>query len=269
MDRDEQRPDHGPDQQLQEGAEPPAAAEPTEERAEEAQALEQLAVEAARERPRGELPRYVQTAMVLGALLLFALAFFLAGFWVHAQLEEDGGDGGTTASASDDPAWGPKDAAVTIQEFGDFQCPYCGSFAREIVPTLRATYEDKVRYVYRDFPLVSIHEFAQKAAEAAQCAHEQGLFWEYHDRLFADQEALAVPDLKRYAEQVGADTGEFNQCLDSGEKAWEVMLDVQDGAKAGVNSTPSFLVNGVLLSGAVPFQQFQAIIDQALAGAGD
>ena len=268
MDRDEERADRGPEQQLQEGAEPLATAEPTEEQAREAEAPAPPAEEAAAEGQRRALPPYMLTAAMSGAVLLFALAFFMAGFWVHALLDEDGAEGGTPSAALDDPAWGPEDARVTIEEFADFQCPYCGSFAREIAPALRATYEDRVRYVYRDFPLVRSHEFAQKAAEAAQCAHEQGLFWQYHDVLFANQKALAEPELKRYAEQVGADTDEFNLCLDSGKNAWEVLLDTQDGNLAGVTGTPAFLINGILVTGVIPFEQFQAIIDQALAGIG-
>ena len=287
MQRDEQRPAAGSEEAPREGAEPLVSAEPEEGQAGEtetaaqptaeaaadqpgaAETAAQPAMEAASEEQRRELPPYVLTAAMSAAALLFALAFFMAGFWMHALLDEDGGTSPPPSAASDDPAWGPEDAAVTIEEFGDFQCPYCGGFARDTLPKIREAYGDEVRYVYRDFPLVGIHEFAQKAAEAAQCMHEQGLFWQYHDLLFADQEALAAPDLKRYAQQVGADTGEFDKCLDASENAWEVMLDVRDGAQAGVTGTPAFLINGVLLPGVAGFEQFQAIIDQALAGAGD
>lgn len=253
MKEDEQQPDDGSEE------EPGEQAEPTEDEVGEAHA----------DRRPGELPRYVGTAALSAAVLLFALVFFVAGFWVHALLDEDGGGDGVSASASDDPAWGPEDASVTIEEFADFQCPYCGIFAQQTLPKIREAYEDKVRYVYRDFPLTSIHGFAQKAAEAAQCAHKQGLFWEYHDLLFMDQEALAVSDLKKYAENVGADTASFDECLDSGENTWEVLLDTQDGKQAGVGSTPAFVINGMVLSGAYPFEQFQSIIDMALASAGD
>ncbi len=223
--------------------------------------------EAGDDRAWGDLGRYVPAAGVSAAVLLFALAFFLAGFWVHAVLDEDEGGVTTAATSSDDPAWGPEDAAVTIVEFGDFQCPYCGRFAHEALPALRSLYGDRVRYVYRDFPIVSIHEFAQKAAEAAQCAHEQGRFWQYHDLLFANQSALTVLDLKEYARQVEMDSEAFDECLDSGKNAWEVLLDTRDGAELGVTGTPAFLINGVLIPGALPLEQFEAIINQALAGA--
>ncbi len=171
----------------------------------------------------------------------------------------------TSSASNDDPSWGPDDASVVIVEFTDFQCPFCARHSQQTLPSIKEAYGDKVRYILRDFPITEIHQFAQKAAEAGQCAHEQGSFWEYHDLLFANQEALTLDDLKRYAEQVGADTGEFNNCLDSGKNQREVLQDLQDGQSAGVSGTPGFLVNGMLVSGAQPFEVFQQIIDQLLA----
>lgn len=174
-------------------------------------------------------------------------------------------DAAVSAASGDDPSWGPEDAAVTIVEFSDFQCPFCARFAMDTMPKLREAYGDRVRFIFRDFPLSAIHQFAQKAAEAAQCAHEQGAFWEYHDLLFANQNALSVDDLKRYAQEADLDSGDFDECLDSGKNAPEVLLDMQDGRSAGVTGTPGFLINGLLLSGAQPFEQFQQVIDQLLA----
>jgi len=233
--------------------------------------------EAAPRRRREQLRHHILTAAVAAGVLLFALAFFMAGFAAHALLDEDeedgsgeGGGGGSAAgSAADDPSWGPADAPVTIEEFGDFQCPYCARFATQTLPKIKETYAGKVRFVFRDFPLTAIHQFAQKATEAAQCAHEQGRFWEYHDLLFTNQQALTAEDLKRYAQQVGMDAGKFSDCLDSGKNAREVMLDLQDGKRAGVSGTPAFLINGLLMSGAQPFEQFQAAIEQALAARGE
>jgi protein-disulfide isomerase len=185
------------------------------------------------------------------------------------------GDGGTSpaaatsAASDDDPSLGPEDAGVVIVEFSDFQCPYCAKFAVETFPGIRDTYGDQVRFIFRDFPLNVIHPAAQKAAEAAQCAQDQGSFWEYHDLLFANQNALALPDLKSYAAQIGLDTGQFDECLDSGKNAQEVALDMQDGHTAGVTGTPAFIVNGQLVSGAQPIEVFRAVIDQALAAAGE
>lgn len=216
---------------------------------------------------------YIRVAAVSGAVLLFALAFFVAGFFVGGQMdgdEEGATDTPASASddASDDPAWGPDDASVVIEEFADFQCPYCGQFALETLPSLREAYGDKVKFIYRDFPLSSIHEDAQKAAEAGQCAQEQGLFWEYHNILFQNTDALSEDDLRGYAETVGADVDEFNECLDSDRNTWEVLLDTRDGSEAGVSGTPAFVINGLLLGGVRPFEQFQAIIESALASGG-
>ena len=165
-------------------------------------------------------------------------------------------------SADDDPVLGAATAPVTIIEFSDFQCPYC----RRVQPALKkllAEYEGKVKLVFRDFPLRSIHPEAQKAAEAAQCANDQQQFWAYHDKLF-EQTSLKDADLKKYAEELKLDTAQFSTCLDSGKYAQEVNADMQDAQKAGVNSTPSFFINGQPLSGAASFERFQELVDEAL-----
>jgi len=164
-------------------------------------------------------------------------------------------------STDNDPVRGAKDAKVTIIEFSDFECPYC----RRVQPALKRLleeYDGRVRLVFRDFPL-NIHKNAQKAAEAAQCAAEQDKFWPYHDKLF-EQTALSPDDLKKYAGELKLDTDKFNACLDSGQYAQEVADDMKDGQDAGVNSTPSFFINGQPLSGAVPYERFQEIVDAAL-----
>jgi protein-disulfide isomerase len=171
----------------------------------------------------------------------------------------------TSSASSDDPFFGPEDAAVVIVEFSDFQCPYCSSFNAATLPSIEEAYGDKVRFIFRDFPLSSIHPSAQKAAEAGQCAHEQGLFRQYHDLLFENQNTLAVPDLKSFAGQVGADTAQFDDCLDSGRYSDEVLLDLRDGKTAGIDGTPGFVINGLLVKGAQPFEVFQQVIDQLLA----
>ena len=244
--------------------------------------VEQLEDQAERPERGRRLPRHLLTAAIAGGVLVFALAFFMAGFAARSLLDEGNGGGGsrndsgggsgdaiTEGIAEHDPSWGPDDAPVLIQEFADFQCPYCGKFALQTYPRIKEAYGDQVRFVFRDFPLSTIHGSAQKAAEAAQCAQDQGLFWEYHDLLFANQDALADSDLRGYAEKVGADTGQFNDCLDSGKNAREVQMDMQDGQRSGVSGTPAFLINGLLVSGAQPFEQFQIAIDQALATAGE
>lgn len=163
------------------------------------------------------------------------------------------------------PARGPADAPVTIVEFSDFQCPYCVRVQGELVK-VRDTYKDKVKIVFKDFPL-SIHNNAQKAAEAARCALEQDKdkYWEYHDKLFANATSLAVDNLKKFAADLKFEPAKFNECLDSGKHAAAVNKDMADGTKIGVSGTPAFLVNGRFLSGAQPFSAFQEAIDDALA----
>ncbi len=167
-------------------------------------------------------------------------------------------------NAAQDPAKGPAAAPVTIVEFSDFQCPYCS----RVNPTLKQVeekYGDKLRVVFRDFPLVQIHKDAAKAAEAGECAHEQGKFWEMHDRLFANQSKLQVEALKQTATEIGLDAEKFNQCLDSAKYASEVQQDVDEGARYGVTGTPAFFINGRLLSGAQPLEAFTELIDEELS----
>ncbi len=166
-----------------------------------------------------------------------------------------------------EPARGPADAPVTIVEFSDFECPFCG----RVEPTLKkveASYGGKVRLVFKQFPLTNIHPQAQKAAEASLCAHDQGKFWQLHDAMFGDQENLAVADLEAKAKDAGLDAAAFKQCLESGSKADAVAEDVRQGSIAGVSGTPAMFINGQLVSGAVPYEQLAATIDQELARRG-
>ena len=163
-----------------------------------------------------------------------------------------------------DPSMGTAKAPVTLIEFSDFQCPYC----RQVAPTLkkiRATYGDKVRIVWKDFPLTQIHPQAFKAGEAGHCAAEQGKFWEFHDQLFANQQALQPDDLKKYATAGGIDGERFSACLDTSKHAEFVRDGVAQGTQLGVNSTPTVFVNGRRVSGAQPYEVFAAVIDEELS----
>jgi protein-disulfide isomerase len=165
--------------------------------------------------------------------------------------------------AAEGPARGPKDAPVTIVEFSDFECPYCGA-AHDTVEQVMNTYAGKVRLVYRQFPL-SFHPHAAKAAEASLCAADQGKFWEYHDVLFKNQKKLEPTDLKAHATEVGMDGQKFGQCLESGDKKKAVDADQQAGLAAGVGGTPAFFINGIFLNGAQPIDEFKKVIDGELA----
>jgi protein-disulfide isomerase len=169
--------------------------------------------------------------------------------------------------AADGPSRGPAAAPVTIIEFSDFQCPACIA-AEPAVKQVLAGYGDKVRFVYRDFPL-EFHPLAQKAAEASQCAQQQGKYWDMHDRLFATQgKGLEVPALKSAAKDLGLDTAKFDACLDKGETAATVQGHMKAGMAAGVKATPTFFINGRLYEGMLPPEELKKAIDGELATAG-
>lgn len=165
-------------------------------------------------------------------------------------------------------------APITIVEFSDFQCPYCAGFALESFPGIKENYIDtgKVKMVYRDFPLENIHPQAALAANASECANEQGLFEKMHDELFiGQQEWSANPDYVKvfqgYAKKIGAKTTQFNACMTDKKYIDEVRKDTIDGSSYGVNSTPSFFVNGKLVEGALPFEKyFKPLLEAELAG---
>jgi len=168
------------------------------------------------------------------------------------------------AIADTDPSLGPESAPVTLVEFSDLQCPFC----RAVVPTLkrlREAYGDRVRIVWKDFPLTQIHPQAFRAGEAAHCAGEQGRFWQFHDRLFANQERLQPDDLREHAVALGLDTAAFDACFDTSKYAERVRDGVAQGTRLGVSSTPTVYVNGRLISGAQPYELFAAVIDEELS----
>ena len=165
------------------------------------------------------------------------------------------------------PRKGPADAPVTIVEFSDFECPFCNRVNPSILK-IRETYGDKVQLVFRQFPL-EIHQNARKAGEASLCADEQGKFWEMHDGMFAEQKNLASDGLRSIAAKIeDLDAEAFGTCLDSGKFADAVQKDFEEGARAGVASTPAFFINGRYLSGAQPYENFAEVIDDELSRGG-
>ncbi len=241
---------------------------------------------------QGNLGLYFLISL-LTSIVVVAVAAGINHAWpIFGTNDGDGGGGGggsvvvaqgtptmeptpkpVTIDVGDNPAKGPADAKVTIVEFSDFQCPYCASFAEETLPQILANYGDKVRFVFMNLPLTSIHENAEKAAEAGECANEQGAFWQFHDIMFQNQDNLTVDDLKGYAAQLQLDTAKFNDCLDSGRMVDAVQADLETGQKAATDAgltrfgTPAFFINGVNLAGAQPYEVFKAAIDAALAEA--
>ena len=161
-----------------------------------------------------------------------------------------------------EPAKGPTDAPIVLVEYSDYECPFCAR-AQASVQQVLQTYGDKIRHVYRDFPL-AMHSNANRAAQAGQCASEQGQFWEFHDVLFENFRALGSENLQGYATELGLDLALFNSCLESGRHADGVNADLASGQANGVSGTPAFFINGRLLSGAQPFGAFKKIIDEEL-----
>jgi len=165
-----------------------------------------------------------------------------------------------------DPSYGPADAPITIIEFSDFECPYCQRWHEEVWKKLAAAYPTQIRLVYRDFPLYSIHPNAGPAANAAECANEQGKYWEFHDLLFSGAEKLGDVTYQTYASSLNMDLNAFQQCLDENRYEAEVTADFEYASSIGISSTPTFFINGVALIGAQPFEVFQEVIELELAG---
>lgn len=168
-----------------------------------------------------------------------------------------------------DPVLGNPQAPVTIVEFGDYQCPFCGRFFQTTERQIIDTYvkSGKVRFVYRDFAFLGPE--SETAAIATECANEQGKFWQYHDYLYTHQNgenqgAFTAPHLKEFAETLGLDSGKFDQCLDDMKYKDEVARDVEAGRTLGVNGTPTSFVNGKMITGAQPYAQFQSLIEEEL-----
>jgi protein-disulfide isomerase len=166
----------------------------------------------------------------------------------------------------DNPTLGPADAAITIIEFSDYQCPYCRKWEQEAWPKIQAAYPGKIRLVYRDFPLYSIHPESESAAIAADCAGDQQKYWEFHDLLFSDQLPFGQDSYIKYAAQVKLDIDQFTQCITTQQFKANVSDNYTYASNLGVNSTPTFFVNGIPMVGAQPYEAFKDLIDKELAG---
>ncbi|MBL7051665.1 MAG: thioredoxin domain-containing protein [Nanoarchaeota archaeon] len=169
----------------------------------------------------------------------------------------------STIDTSADPSTGAENPELTIIEFSDFECPYCerGYWTMELI---MEEYGDRVNLVFKNYPL-SFHANAQAAAEASECAYDQGLFWEYHDILFENQDLIDADYIVSAAEEIGLDMDTFNSCLESGEKTDLVTADMAAASSLGITGTPSFLVGNELVVGAQSFDTIAEIIDAQLA----
>src|SRR6266850_2887961 len=180
---------------------------------------------------------------------------------------------GVFIGVDDDPVLGSPDAKVLIIEFGDYQCPSCRMFWKDVEPRLRKEYIDtgKVKFVFRDYPIVQIHPEALLASMAVDCAGEQNKYWEYHDKVFREQfnkgddlVRFKADDLKRWAKDTKLDQPKFDQCLDSEKYKNEVLKDKADGDAVSVQGTPTFFINGRVIGGAQPYPAFKTLIDDLL-----
>jgi len=197
---------------------------------------------------------------------------------VAKQPQSNPSSGIISVSLDDDPVKGDPNAPITMIEFSDFQCPFCARFFTETLPLIQKNYIDtgKVKFVYRDFPLPDIHQNAIPAAIAAECADEQGMFWEYHDKIFENQilwqdldNQNVVRTFEQFAEELGLDTNTFNTCLESAKYLEEVQNDLNEGVSYGVTGTPGFFIGNEkigygMVSGAQPYAAFQQVFDQLL-----
>lgn len=165
-------------------------------------------------------------------------------------------------SVDDDPYLGPEDAPVVIIEFSDFNCGYCRKWYQESLQKIMDQYPDQIRFVYRDYPLLA--ESSLTAAQAAQCAHEQGAFWEFHNALFDREEPRTLETYLLFAEEFDLNVQDFQECYDSERTMEEIENDATFAASLGIRGTPTFFVNGIPLVGAQPLENFFALIDNEL-----
>ncbi len=199
----------------------------------------------------------------LGIVLNSTLGWNIGGGEEQQAVAAEGESAPLDVSVDDDPSIGPKNAPVTIVEFSDFYCGYCKRFHDETLDALFEEYGDQIRYVYRDFPVVG----GVDPAMAAECADDQGAFWDYHDELFVDPRSYtSAGSLVDLAVALDLDEEEFSECLGNSTHEDEINNDLKDGQSYGVTGTPTFFINGVRLVGAQPLSAFKAIIDEALKG---
>ncbi|MEK6221699.1 MAG: DsbA family protein [Chloroflexota bacterium] len=234
----------------------------------------------------------VRNEVFFGVLILvvFILGLFSGYIWrgqdndaltsnLVAAIGNPGGNPGSTAEQAEErpptrydvpedgnPAFGAEDAPITIIEFSDYECPYCSKWHNEVYSQLIEEYGDQIRFVYRDLPLTSIHPEAFPAAEAANCAGEQGEYWAYQDSLFTGGADILGQDTYRaYAVDLELDMESFEQCLEEHRYRDEIQADYDYAINLGIRSTPTFFVNGLALVGAQSFESFQQLIENELA----
>jgi protein-disulfide isomerase len=196
------------------------------------------------------------------------LVLLFVGVMARSRLNLESQSTSTTAEtfATDYPSLGPETAPVVIVEYGDLGCPACWAWHKlGVLKDIRAKYGDQVRFVWKDFPVVTLA--SPKAAEAAQCAHEQGKFWEFHDLIYDGDNpgAIGQNDLNAYAVKIGLDLDQFNECIDARRYRDKVNNQQHEAFEIGFNGSPAFLVNDQPFVGVQRFEVFEKVIDSLLA----
>lgn len=164
------------------------------------------------------------------------------------------------------PSTGPQNALITVVEFSDFQCPYCEKWHSQVYEQLMAAYPGKIRLVYRNLPLTQSHPQSMNSAEAALCAGDQDAYWQFHDKLFDNYQVLSDDIYASLASDLGLDSTAFEACMTEHKYKAAIEADMQFSIDLGVQSTPTFFINGLAIVGAQPLSAFQSIIDDELAG---
>lgn len=211
-----------------------------------------------------------QLVVLLVAPLLGALAFY---FLSHHIIDVAPPPPTSVEALSDrlvrpdSHVTGNPEAAVTVVEFADFECPFCGR-AEKTSRLVRREFASKIRFVFRQFPMVKLHPYAEKAAEASECAAAQGKFWEAQEKFYDRQSDLGPAALERYAAELGLDTNRFQQCLASGEMAARVEQDTQDARALGLRAPPTFVVGRRVIEGVPDPTEFKQLIEQEVASYG-
>lgn len=207
---------------------------------------------------------------IVGVIAVVVVAMLTDGFGLRREPAPQHRGVDARMLTGDDPSLGDADAPVVVVEFASFSSPNSRRIARDLLPRVREAYIDEglVYWVYRDFPLLGVHPFGVEAAVAAECAHAQGRFWEYHD-LLIDREDLSEPALFSLARRIdGLDVAAFDACLIDRVFLAEVELDLQQGRVAGVQGTPTLFINNETIVGALSFEEFSVIVDRQLTAVG-
>jgi protein-disulfide isomerase len=218
--------------------------------------------EITKDNKKSERTENIVAVAVFILLILLGVAIPTKGFGLFEK-KIDSGERINVPLSLNDPYTGSTNASIALVVFSDYSCPNCKS-GEEITKSLMSKYPDKIIYVFKDLPLTRIHPNSYNSALAAECAKEQGKYWEYHDYLFEHQEQQELQYLKEYAKLLGLDSEKFNNCFEEQKYKKEVDEDVKTAALVGVSGTPTFFINGIMVVGAQPEEEFIKIINSEL-----